>query len=245
LLLGPIRHLVREVVIPLANRAEKQLKLDTVAVLTFDVDYGESKMLVVPDEQGWINGSIRDIVAGMDTRYAHLLEHADGQDVREGVRKLLERLHRISLRGTGGVYFVPASVGEAATQLAALRNFIRGLERYRIGHLAPSCDVVTLRGEEAFQEIHATVRQSAVEAYAGRLALLRDAVEPVLAGRARGQIAAQINAKAVEEWADINAGLDAYRLALREGLAEMDELIRTVAARVQEATGSEVVRRVL
>jgi hypothetical protein len=73
------RHLVREAVIPLANRAKKQLSLETVAVLTFDVARAEYHHLAIPDEGGWVNGSIREILDQVDARLDHLAGGVGGR----------------------------------------------------------------------------------------------------------------------------------------------------------------------
>lgn len=241
-----VRHLVREAIISTADSPTRQLDMGTVAVLKFDTNSSESDLIPVPDPAGYINGDVRDVVREMDERIVHLMTYAVNDEIRYGIRALLDRLHRTSMRGSGGVYFIPAAVPNAPDQLRAMRDYIRGLERWKEGNDAPSCNVVTLRGSEAYDEIRDTVAQSAVEEYENRLEKLRELVDPVLEGRARGKVAQQINAKAIEEWESINAGLDSYRTVLRDGLSEMDNLIRQVAGQVSRATGwDETVRRVL
>jgi hypothetical protein len=230
------RHLVREAVIPLANRTKKQLSLDTVAVLEFDVSTNQAKTTLVPDSAGWINGSIRQIVADVDARMVHLLNHADGQDVREGVRKLLEQMHRVSLRGTGGVYFVPETVPGARDRLKALRRYVRAMDRWKTGVLTPNCQVVTLRGEDAF-EIRADIIASAIDEFKTRIDDLAEKVEPVLKGRARGRVAGQINRQAMETLLEIKAGVAAYRESLDDDLQALDDMMRMAQAAVLKAAG--------
>jgi len=241
-----VRHLVREAIISTADSPRKQLDMGTVAVLKFNTNTAQSDLLVVRDPQGYVNGGVSDVVRGMDERIEHLMTHAVSDEVRYGVRAVLERTHRTSLRGSGGVYFVPASAPQAAEKLAAMRDFIRELAPWATGAEVPSCDVVTLRGSEAYDEIRETVSQSAMEEYTAQLDELREMIEPVLAGRAKGKVAQQINAKAIAKWQDINDGLDAYRTILRDSLSEMEGLIRQMAGQVSQATGwNETVRRVL
>lgn len=240
-----VRHLVREAIISTADSPRRQLDLGTVAVLRFDTNNSESDLLVVPDPEGYVNGGVRDVVQEMDERIQHLMTHAVNDEVRYGIRAALRDMHRTSMRSSGGVYFVPASVSDVMDRMRAMRDYIRGLERWREGDDVPSCEVVTLLGSEAYNDIRDAVTQSAVDEFAVRLEELRDTIEPVLAGRAKGKVAQQINTKATREWGAINEGLDAYRTILKNSLSEMDGLLRQVATQVSQATGSEVVRRIL
>ena len=232
------RHLVREAVIRTASQARKQLSLDTVAILEFDATTNAAKTLLIPDSDGWINGSIRQVVADIDARFMHLLAHADGQDIREGVRKLLERLHRISLRGTGGTYFIPVNAFDAENQLRALRAFVNSVERWKTGQLTPQCRVLRVEGENAI-ELREDIVASALDEFKARLNDLAGKVEPVLEGRARGRIAAQINQQAMEMLLEIKAGVAAYKESLGDGLQALDDMLRMAQAAVVKAAGIE------
>ena len=105
------RHLVREASIPTSSEHGKQLSLQTVAVLEFDCRVQQADSTFVYDRDGWTNGNVQSVVTEIEDKYRHYLHHADGNDVREGVRKLLEQLHRVGLRGTGACTSCPVTTG--------------------------------------------------------------------------------------------------------------------------------------
>jgi len=88
-------------------------------------------------------------VHDIEDRQRALLHLADGTTSREGVRTLLMSLHRVALRGTGGVYFVPQAAPDAERTLKGLRAYIKGLLPWKTGQLGPSCNVVRLNGDDA------------------------------------------------------------------------------------------------
>lgn len=246
------RHLVREAVIPLANRTKKQLSLETVAVLTFDVSSSVAEAMPIPDEKGWVNGQIRDVLGQIDERMTHLLHHADAQDIRHGLRKHLETMHRVSLRNTGGVYFVPRSSPQSLERLYATRNFINSLGEWAVRD-RPFCRVIVLDGENA-RELSPDISEAATAEYTQRLEELVESIQPVLAGRARGRVADRVNRNALTEWLQIRDGIGAYHEALQVPLEALNQLIEAVTSQVQTAVSrtfdvnlaeDETVRRIL
>lgn len=135
------RHLVREAVIPVSPDHWKQLSSQTVAVLEFNCRTQCSDADFVFDHEGWTNGNVHAVVRDIEDRQRALLHLADGNDIRAGVRELLERLHRVALRGTGGVYFVPQAVQDAERSLKGLRLYIKGLLPWKTGQLESVCEV--------------------------------------------------------------------------------------------------------
>ena len=229
-----VRHLVR-FAIGASDEVDvgAQLDLGTVAVLEFDCMAGlrgTARSRIEPDPRGYANGAVSALVETMHQRMEQHATHAGGQEVRRGIRRCLGSLHRVALRGTGGVYFVPGRVGyRAVTELQAMRNWIRGLRRWKTGVRFPSCDIVTIRGQAAFNEISDTVRESALDEFRTRLQRMRDRVAPVTAGRSTGQTARRINATAIAEWMDMIEGLEVYQGILGPGDDSLAMLLQPLA----------------
>ncbi len=230
------RHLVREAVIPLSPDRWQQLSLQTVAVLDFDCTANHANCELVTDVDGWTNGNVQDVLNDLDVHRQLLLGHADGNDVREGVRKLLSQLYRVGLRGTGGVYFVPETAPDAARQLAALRGFIKGVQPWTTGKLQPACNIVRLHGEEA-EQLRAEIVESATEEFKHRLTGLADKVDAVLSGRVNGKPADKIAEAAMTDLLVIQSGVAAYRDSLSDDFAALTDMLRMAQAAVTKALG--------
>jgi len=238
------RHLVREAVIPLSPDHWKQLSLQTVAVLEFDCRANMSEVQIIGDHEGWINGNpsassgqaLNTVLTDIDARRRALLNMADGSDVREGIRKLLCDLHRIALRGTGGVYFVPRAAPDAESSLKALRAYIKGMQPWKVGQLEPSCNVVRLNGEDA-ESIREEILTSAMAEFKARLSGLAEKVEPVLKGSAHGKVAERISQSATEQLLTIKAAIAAYRESLSDDLQGLTDMIEMAQSAVIKAAG--------
>ena len=230
------RHLVREAVVPVSPNHWEQLSLQTVAVLEFDCLTQRAHVDLLHDREGWTNGNLQSIVQDIEQRRLVLLNHADGNDIREGIRKLLFQLHRVGLRGTGGVYFIPESAPDAERQLAALRAFIKGLRPWITGKLLPSCNIVRLHGEEA-EHLREEIVESATEEFKKRLSDLADKVDPVLQGRVNGKVADKIAQGATEDLMMIQSGLAAYRDSLRDEFTALADMLQMAQAAVVKAMG--------
>jgi len=229
------RHLVREASIPTSGDHWKQLSLQTVAVLEFDCAHQRAGSTYVYDQEGWTNGNVPGVVAQIDDKYRHLLHHADGDDVRTGVRKLLEQLYRVGLRGTGGVYFVPEHDG-AETQLQALRAYIRSLSVWQVGKLRPSCNVVRLHGEEA-ENLKEEIIESATDEFKKRLADLSDKIDPLLQGTVSGRLADRIAEGATNDLLLIQAAVRAYQHSLDDELTQISDMLNMAESAVSKALG--------
>ncbi|CAG0937174.1 hypothetical protein TFLX_06086 [Thermoflexales bacterium] len=229
------RHLVREASIPTSGDHWKQLSLQTVAVLEFDCQQQRADSSYLYDQEGWTNGNVQTVVAQIEDKYRHLLHHADGNDVREGVRKLLEQLHRVGLRGTGGVYFVPCQAG-AEPQLQALRTFIRSLSIWQVGKLRPACNIVRLSGEEA-ENLKEEIIESATDEFKRRLADLSDKIDPLLQGAVSGRLADRIAEGATNDLLLIQAAVRAYQHSLHDELTQIGDMLNMAEAAVSRALG--------
>lgn len=230
------RHLVREAVIPLARDNWKQLSMQTVAVLEFDCTTRRSAVQLVYDHEGWTNGNVNLVVQDVELRQQLLLDHADGNDIREGIRKQLFQLHRVGLRGTGGVYFIPESALDAECSLRAMRAFIKGLRPWVTGKLWPTCNIVELHGEEA-EHLREEIVESATEEFKKRLSDLADKVDPILQGRANGKVADKIAQGATEDLMLIQSAIAAYRNSLHDEFAALTDMLQMAQAAVVKAVG--------
>ena len=230
------RHLVREAVIPVSPDHWKQLSLQTVAVLEFNCLTQRSDADFVFDAEGWTNGNVQSVVRDIEDRQRDLLDRADGNDIREGVRQLLVSLHRVALRGTGGVYFVPFAAPDAERMLKALRAYIKGLLPWKTGQLEPSCNIVKLHGDDA-AELREDIKASAIAEFKGRLSDLAEKVEPVLEKRAHGKVADGIAQAATEELLQVKAAITAYQDSLHDDLAALTDMLNLAQAAVLKAMG--------
>jgi hypothetical protein len=231
------RHLVREAVIPVSPDHWKQLSLQTVAVLEFDCFNQHSNVDFVYDTEGWTNGNVPAIVHDIEDRQRALLYLADGNDIREGVRTLLMSLHRVALRGTGGVYFVPQAVPVAERTLKGLRAYIKGLLPWKTGQLEPSCNVVRLHGGDDAAELREDIKASAIAEYQARLSTLAEKVEPVLQQRVKGKVSDGIAQAATEELLNIKAAITAYQESLHDDLAALTDMLTLAQNAVLQAMG--------
>jgi hypothetical protein len=205
-------------------------------VLEFDCTTRRANAQLVYDHEGWTNGNVNTVVQDVEQRRLMLLNHADGNDVREGVRKLLFQLHRVGLRGTGGVYFVPESALDAESSLTAMRAFIKGLRPWVTGKLSPSCNIVKLHGEEA-EHLREEIVESATEEFKKRLSDLADKVDPILQGRANGKVADKIAQGATEDLMLIQAAIAAYRDSLHDEFAALADMLQMAQVAVTKALG--------
>jgi hypothetical protein len=169
-------------------------------------------------------------------RQRALLHLADGNDLREGVRQLLVRLHRVTLRGTGGVYFVPQAAVGAEPLLKALRAYIKGLLPWKTGQLEPSCNVVRLNGDDA-TELRDDILASAITEFKARLSDLAEKVEPVLQHRVKGKVSDGIAQAATEELLNIKAAMAAYQTSLHDDLAAVADMLTLAQDAVLQAMG--------
>jgi hypothetical protein len=230
------RHLVREAVIPVSPDHWKQLSLQTVAVLEFNCRSQCSDVDFVYDTEGWTNGNVHTVVRDIEDRQRALLHLADGNDIREGVRQLLMSLHRVALRGTGGVYFLPQAVPGAERTLRGLRAYIKGLQPWKAGQLEPSCNVVRLNGEDA-AELREDIKASAIAEFHARLAALAEKVEPVLQRRVKGKVSDGIAQTATEELLNVKAAITAYQESLHDDLAALTDMLILAQNAVLQAMG--------
>ena len=187
--------------------------------------------------KGWTNGNVNAVVQDVEQRRLMLLNHADGNDVREGVRKLLFQLHRVGLRGTGGVYFVPESALDAERSLTAMRTFIKGLRPWVTGKLSPSCNIVKLHGEEA-DHLREEIVESATEEFKKRLTDLADKVDPVLHGRVNGKVADRIAQGATEDLMLIQSAIAVYRDSLHDEFVALTDMLQMAQLAVTKALGA-------
>ena len=230
------RHLVREAVIPVSPDHWKQLSLQTVAVLEFNCLNQHSNVDFIYDAEGWTNGNVPAIVCDIEDRQRALLHLADGNYIREGVRALLMSLHRVALRGTGGVYFVPQAAPDAEGTLKGLRAYIKGLLPWKTGQLEPSCNVVRLNGEDA-TDLREDIIASAIAEFQSRLSNLAEKVEPVLERRAHGKVADGIAQAATEELLNVKAAITAYQESLHDDLAALTDMLTLAQNAVLRAMG--------
>jgi hypothetical protein len=229
------RHLVQEAVVPTSPDHWKQLSMQTVAVLEFDCTTQQADVQLIHDSEGWTNGNLNTILADIQTRQHALMNLADGNDIREGVRKLLFGLHLINLRGTDGVYFVPQAAPDADQSLRALRTYIKGLSPWKTGQLEPSCNVVKLHGEDA-QELREEIVTSAVAEFKARLPDLAERVEPVLKGTIHGKVAEKVSQLATEELVQVKSALAAYQSSLQDDFAALADMAQSAVLQAMGMT---------
>lgn len=229
-----VRHLVREAVIPLADQPAKQLALDTVAVLEFNTNTNQAKETMLTDPQGWANGQVSGVIVEMGDEMLALMGNADASEIRYGIRKLLNGVFNITMRGSGGVYFVPHTAPGAKDKLMAMRRFVRSLTPFKVGDLTPNCHVVTLQGEDAL-EMYEDVKAEAVGKFKALLQALADKVAPVLAGTAKGRVAEQVNQHAMRDLIEVKTAIGAYKAALDDDLVVLDMILAMAEQAVLQA----------
>ena len=150
--------------------------------------------------------------------------------------QLLMSLHRVALRGTGGVYFVPQAAPDAERTLKGLRAYIKGLLPWKTGQLEPSCNVVRLNGEDA-AELREDIKASAIAEFQARLSALAEKVEPVLQQRVKGKVSDGIAQAATEELLNIKAAITAYQESLHDDLAALTDMLTLAQNAVLQAMG--------
>ena len=229
------RHLVREAVLPKANNVKEQLDLGTVAVFEFNCDVNRAISAPIRDESGWTdNGLISGVVQDIDQQMAHATTYADAQELRAVVRAVLDSLHNLCLRGTGGVYFVPETALNAERDLRSLRKFVGAMDQWSTGRLTPMISLVHLRGEDAF-EMAEEIALNAIDQFKGRLSNLSKKLQPIFSGSSKGKTAENISTSALAEYGKINDAVKAYRESLGIEMQELDDILLMAKASVNRA----------
>lgn len=221
---GPVlkRHIIREAVISEAGRPEKQLSMDTVAVLTFDMDTNTADFQEIRDPEGWVNGAVLNLLQDLTQRTQHLTDHPDGARIRYGVREALDTQYKVCLRGTGGVYYVP-NLGNLA-DLQALRNYINSLDNY----IAPeavnraSCSLVTLIDDDNGRQILDQAEKALVEELRAELAEIYRKAHSIIGGKSKGKVREKVQNQAVEALDQITQTLAIFRENLDSDLEALD-----------------------
>lgn len=217
-----VRHIVREAVISEAGRPEKQLSMDTVAVLTFDTGTGRADFQEIRDPEGWVNGSVYNLLQELTAETARLMDHPDGARIRYGVREALDTHYKVCLRGTGGVYYVP-NLGNLP-DLQALRNYINALDSY----IAPeavnraSCSLVTLIDDDNGRQILDQAEKALIEELRAELADIYRKAHSIIGGKSKGKVREQVQNQAVEALDRITQTLGVFRENLGRDLEALD-----------------------
>lgn len=242
-----VRHLVLFVVLPGADRQERQLEVGTVAVLEFDTETLQARSIVGPARnQDWVTvGHIDSIVRQMDIDMSDYIGRADNNKIRASVRDLIEDLHRVCLRNTGGVYFVPMSASHvhmkgghittAQDGLQAMKRWVDEMDRWAADPKEPPMfRKVVLDGENA-QELRADIIGSAIEQFQNSLQEIANSLGPVFEGRAVGRTADNIVENAVAALGNVMDGARAYRDSVNLELSELEAMFRMAHQAVTKA----------
>ncbi len=217
-----VRHIVREAVISQAGRPEKQLSMDTVAVLTFDTDTNTADFREIRDPEGWVNGAVIGLLQDLTAKTQHLTNHPDGARIRYGIREALDIHYKVCLRGTGGVYYVP-DLGNAS-DMQALRNYINGLDNYidAVAVNRASCSLVTLIDDDNGREMLAQAEKALVEELRTELGKIYIKAHSIIGGKSKGKVREQVQNQAVEALDRITQTLKIFRENLDSDLEALD-----------------------
>ncbi|MCL4300741.1 MAG: hypothetical protein KJ077_33700 [Anaerolineae bacterium] len=183
---GACRHLVRSVVVKAAGEKDKQLDMKSVAILKFDADALSLNDKFIGlyhpdfDPLSATNGNIKILINRMQDEYERQLVMADGQDVRNQLRRYLDGQLRAKCLADG-TYFVRDNVPGAADKLEALQTFILSLGQYKTTDNVLTCQVYQVAddGSAFAARNRAEITAGVIDQFKKELAgLLREFSEP-------------------------------------------------------------------
>lgn len=227
---GVCRHLVRSVVVKAAGEKDKQLDMKSVAILKFDSDAGTNADKFIGlyhpdfDPLSATNGNIKILINRMRDEYDRQLVMADGQDVRNQLRKYLDSQLRAKCLADG-TYFVRDNVPGAADKLAALQTFILALGQYKTTDNVLTCQVyqVTDDGSAFAARNRAEITAGVADSFRRDLAgLLREFTEPD--GRGTQATARRVK-EAGAQFLELKQDLKLYQEALGEELQALSDMM--------------------
>ena len=134
-----------------------------------------------------------DVVAAMQTGYRELLHTHQSDDVRRAIMRVLDRCASVTLRESGGVYWVPA---QFSTEVRRLQNAIEqvGSSKMQLLPVHRSADAERTLGEVARGSIEGEIASLAAELEAflaappSRTSTLTNRLEAFEQLKARGQL---------------------------------------------------------
>lgn len=141
------RIIVREVVIPAQDDKTKGKKAQDIVLEKFDpavvgrlqFDCEANKMYWtsstsqddserMTDQAGWVNGNLDNEIDKIVNKVKAQFTNADGQDMREWIRKWLNHKHA-ELKGSGGAYLLPASE-QNGRDITAFQAYLLAIQPY-------------------------------------------------------------------------------------------------------------------
>lgn len=245
-----VRHIVREVVIPVSDSsgsrsmAERQLGWETVAVLSYDV---EGKRAVAEasyelgDTQGYVNGNLSEEIGKIKDRVNRLMNRADGEMVRFGVREALLKAGA-TLMNSGGAYFIPNFTG-AFDDLKNLKIYCEQLAPYATTDSKPQLTILPLLESGELQEARFDIAQNAVEQFTGQLTRLMEDLAPVMAAGRTEKVSDNIRNRVKGQFDDLTVNLARYRTVLNDNLSQLDNILSQAQAAIDTAMGVTVYRK--
>lgn len=205
------RILVREVM----DASQKRLSAVQYGVLSFDNGFKWE-----PDSKYWrepadLRDEIDQVIGQLETVYYYRVGKVDDAKLRNALLRWLEKRHRVSVRGNGGVYYLPNYASdkkrkEIISEILSIRDWL------------DTCALGTLTAIE-IKESETTTLVDITEAAINEIASDLDAVEESL--------------KKYQESQGMNAG--SRMEASRSQVAKMETLLEKVQA-LEESLGEKV-----
>jgi hypothetical protein len=206
-----VRHLVREVV----DSANLRLDYQEIAQLTLD----RRANTVTAAPMAVLTATEQHVLQDAVDRYDLYLDHYQGRHLREVVLQVLRSCEPVSLRSSGGVYFVPQ----------AHQATLHGLEHF-VDALSPDSHLwaVTMVDDAKNRRIVAKSLEAEVDGAAERLI---DGLRTVLAERA--EVPPPYKVKAVEELQRLRDLSTHYQTLLSERLDRVTAQLQVAGQAVQ------------
>lgn len=229
-----VRHIVREVVIPVKDKsagyktlAEKQLNSQTVSVMEFDTlndTMTTSSYHELHDESGWVNGNLKAVVQELHQAVDKALNYADGDDVRDGVRTWLFAHDAALMSTSGGAYFVPNGEG-VADLLVGLKAYVEGLNEYRVNKAGDELQVTVFPWIKTDSgDVFSTgldIARNIVSQFKADLQDVVTELQPVVSGERSAKVAENARNRATVKFLETSARIEKYKGVLEDELQEL------------------------
>jgi hypothetical protein len=251
-----VRHIIREVFVAIPDDPDKeklardQYRPQTAAILTYDT--AENK--AISEEyyklsDNWVNGTLDSAIQGIYDKLYKLLECADADMVRNGVRSWLLKQGAILL-SSGGAYFVPMDKeGTRGDQLKSAKAYVEALtewsKRDDQGQPVDRPQMTIIPADltnDAFN-LRYDLIQNVTEQFAAQVNGLLAELQPVFEGERTANISGKLRAKVVSRFNDIESVIERYRDILADKLPNLDEKLAEARRKIEEAAGVNTFRK--
>ena len=225
------------------KRASKQLSIHPVWLFELDTNAMAMRSTPVDGPATKLNGRLQSVVADIENKISELVNNADDQTIRQGIRTWMTDHSGINARqsgvsggGAGGVYFLPKSDG-IEDEIEAMVDYVQSLAPYTSG-VRPTLNVLECYREGSrFAPVTTQgLKDQVVLAFEKRMAGVIEKIKPVSDGKRGGKHAKNTTDAAHLEVMQIKSDLVKHRAAFDDQLETLNIMMELIDARLDTAT---------